>query len=62
MGVMKRPVKMRWYLPGVGMACGAVLMGLSRLGTAGAYIALVICAVLGGYLLWAMATRWNRHD
>ena len=52
---------MRWYIPGAGFAFLAVAAGLSRFGTVGAYIALAVCVVLGGYLLWAMATRWNRH-
>jgi len=46
----------------MGAAFGAVALGLSRFGTVGAYIALVICVVLGGYLVWAMAMRWNRRD
>ena len=58
---MNRPPKIRWYIPGGGILCAAVAVGLSRLGTVGAYIALAICLGLGGYLAWAMATRWNRR-
>jgi len=45
----------------MGFAFLAVAAGLSRLGTVGAYIALAVCLALGGYLLIAMAVRWNRR-
>lgn len=59
---MQRPPRLRSYIPGAGIACLAVATGLARLGTVGAYIALAFCVVFGGYLIWAMATRWNRRD
>ncbi len=59
---MERRPRPRWYIPGMGIAFLAVAAGLSRLGTVGAYIALVVCVALGGYLAWAMATRWNRRQ
>jgi hypothetical protein len=45
----------------MGFAFLAVAAGLSKLGAVGAYITLAICLALGGYLLWAMAARWNRR-
>ena len=58
---MRPPRKIRWWIPGMGFAFLAVAAGLSRLGTVGAYIALAVCLALGGYLLIAVAVRWNRR-
>ncbi len=52
----------RWWIPGMGFAFLAVAAGLSKLGAVGAYIGLAICIGLGGYLIFAMASRWNRRS
>ena len=35
---------------------------LSQAGTVGAYLALVICVLGGGFITWYVVTHWRRHD